>query len=228
MNKTHLLYIVSILALMSIFPAESWGEETLEDKADRLIEQVEMLTQESRIANISDSLLFLIGLIIATVAICSSMYYAYLMTKQVRYQKEELKHTLRPILARREYKDINQTWLLNLGSDKHQEDKHFKIRIGNIGNTPAVNISIIRKFNLNDEDIREETKKSSMMAPGEVIDYYFKVTPDEERDILTTNRFSFDIRIKYGEISSAATDYEYYMKGHFEKADLFVDEVQTK
>jgi len=212
----QIVFVVLIINLSVLFFPLSYGQS---NATVQKLDEIKSVIEEARDSNEN---LFFIGILIAGIAIGSTMIYAGIL-------KNETDHRLRPILSRGTHPESgnNQSHLFRA--------EKVEIQFVNTGPLPALDISKECYVELHEK--KEGTtydrfplkgynsEKIASLGPNEM---YSVDIPYEARTHFAhargTDECYFELNLYYH--SFGRKNYHYKMKGHFDHGYLMLDSVQ--
>jgi len=210
----QIVFVVIIINLsISFFPLSYSQSNATVQKLD----EIKSVIQEAKDSN---DQLFFIGLLIAGIAIGSTMIYAGIL-------KNESDHRLRPILSRGHH--------LESPSNQSHFLRHDKVEIQfvNTGPLPALDVSKEYSIELHKKGgtVQERlplkglsTEKIASLGPNETYSVDIPYNPRVHYGPIRANdECYFELNLYYR--SFGRKKYHYKMKGHFDKGYLKLDSV---
>jgi len=214
-NLNQIVVVMLIINLSVLFFPSSYGQ------SNATVQKLDDIKSAIEDAKASNDHLFFIGLLIAGIAIGSTMIYAGIL-------KNESDHRLRPILSRGTHPESPNNQSHFFRSDKAE------IQFVNTGPLPALNVSKECYVELHEK--KEGTtydrfppkgytsKKIASLGPNES---YSVDIPYETRThyghARATDECYFELNLYY--YSFGRKKYHYKMKGHFNRGYLMLDSV---
>jgi len=210
----QIVVIILIMTLPMLFFPSSYGQ------SNETIQKLDEIKSTIEEANDSNTKLFFVGMLIAGIAIGSTMVYAGIM-------KNESDHRLRPILSR------------GIHPESPNNQSHFfridkvEIQFVNTGPLPALDVSKECSIELHEQPgtisnrlpaTGYHTEKIASLGPNET--YSVDIPYDTQihhAHVRATDECYFELNLYYR--SFRKKKYHYKMKGHFERGYLMLDSV---
>lgn len=216
----QIVVIILIMTLPMLFFSSSYGQS---NETIQKLDEIKFTIEE---ANDSNTNLFFVGMLIAGIAIGSTMVYAGIM-------KNESDHRLRPILSRGYHPESpnNQSYFLRLGK--------VEIQFVNTGPLPALDVSKECSIELHEQPgtisnrlpaTGYHTEKIASLGPNETYSVDIPYDPKVHYSSARANdECYFELNLYYYSFSSFGSfrkkKYHYKMKGHFNRGYLMLDSV---